>query len=687
MLKKIFFTLLVILAMQTLSSAPYHGDIFEFKQPDGSVVEVRLYGDEYYARCEGLDGYTLIRDEQTDWICYAKLSDDGTQFVSTGIHYTSTQKNISTLKSAIGVEKGIKLKQEAVHQLRRSNQELLGHDKSGNLKSGSLKSGYYGCTTAIVGDVVGLTILVDFSDAPAPTSDISVYEEMLNGDNFSTDGNNGSVKQFYHDVSNGQVNLTNKVFGFFRASKTFAEYDKMTFGVAAASILAEALEWVDAQGFDFSTLSTDADSTIMAINLMYTGTPKNWAKGLWYHMGGYDGFTADGVSSIKYSAVSAKFPLQIGTVCHENGHMLFWWHDTYHYDGSNEGLGSWDLMCRSRGPNPPPPNPYFRSLASWDTQIPITSTDAELTSEANDINIYKYVNPNDSNEFFLIENRLKEGRNSGIPGEGLTIWHIDENKKFQSAKSIDEQAVVLEHAYGKANNSTLYMAPFSANYVDEFSTKTFPSSSWSNGSKSGLRVYDISPIGQTVNFKVSFEESDMLKKENMTIVDAQYESADYSIERILDKTAHYAFIGTASPSAPLEAVIDLGAEYDLTKLKYLSKRASGQDAIKKYDIYVSNDTTNWGNAVSSGNWVQNDTLKTAEFTATGRYLKLVALSNESASQQINCAEIYVHGTLSATSLPSKALVISPQNNSGLQPENGTLEWESWRWGNQPHCLF
>ena len=50
-----------------------------------------LYGDEYYIRAETTDGYTVIRDEVTGWICYATLSEDKTSLVSTGIHYGGEQ--------------------------------------------------------------------------------------------------------------------------------------------------------------------------------------------------------------------------------------------------------------------------------------------------------------------------------------------------------------------------------------------------------------------------------------------------------------------------------------------------------------------------------------------------------------------------------------------------------------------
>ena len=76
--------------VNNIYSAPYFGDIFELKQPDGTTVRAKLYGDEFYARIEGLDGYTLVRDPATNYLCYAKLNTDQSEFISTGVVYKET---------------------------------------------------------------------------------------------------------------------------------------------------------------------------------------------------------------------------------------------------------------------------------------------------------------------------------------------------------------------------------------------------------------------------------------------------------------------------------------------------------------------------------------------------------------------------------------------------------------------
>lgn len=59
-----------------------HGERFSFGQRSGPEVELVVFGDEFYARYESLDGYSVIYDEARGLFCYATLVDGA--FVSSG---------------------------------------------------------------------------------------------------------------------------------------------------------------------------------------------------------------------------------------------------------------------------------------------------------------------------------------------------------------------------------------------------------------------------------------------------------------------------------------------------------------------------------------------------------------------------------------------------------------------------
>ena len=52
----------LLAASWPILAAPIIGGRFEIRQPDGTMVPVRIWGDEFYQVVESLDGYTLIRD-------------------------------------------------------------------------------------------------------------------------------------------------------------------------------------------------------------------------------------------------------------------------------------------------------------------------------------------------------------------------------------------------------------------------------------------------------------------------------------------------------------------------------------------------------------------------------------------------------------------------------------------------
>lgn len=59
------------------------GELLRFDQENGPEVKLRVFGDEFYARYETEEGYTVIYDEALGKFTYARLKDG--HFVSSGI--------------------------------------------------------------------------------------------------------------------------------------------------------------------------------------------------------------------------------------------------------------------------------------------------------------------------------------------------------------------------------------------------------------------------------------------------------------------------------------------------------------------------------------------------------------------------------------------------------------------------
>ncbi len=66
-------------------SMPFVKKAFTFRNPDGSLIDVLGWGDQYYAVFESLDGFTVIKDPNTGYYHYARLSDDGSELSPTSM--------------------------------------------------------------------------------------------------------------------------------------------------------------------------------------------------------------------------------------------------------------------------------------------------------------------------------------------------------------------------------------------------------------------------------------------------------------------------------------------------------------------------------------------------------------------------------------------------------------------------
>lgn len=483
-----------------LFSATYNGQIFSFPQPDGSLVDVRLFGTELYLRAEGLDGYTLIREGKNGWICYARLNENHSEFISTGRQYFGKQNDSQSLKTWKDIPLHLDIPSEfKLSKIKNTDLQLaapghgLWHHSEDMHTEGTP-------VHPVSGQIQGLCILIDFSDEPAtlPTSE---YIGFCNDLNYNSFGNNGSLRTFYRDVSKGKLDYQNTVVGFFRAPRRFSYYDSLPYAQGAQTILHWALEKLDSAGFDFNSLTiNEENNTIMAINLMYTGNPPTWAQGMWHHKGYLNSFVSStGVGSGDYNCSPAGAPLGIGVVAHENGHMIGKWPDTYKYnsDSGPDGIGAFDLMCSyGDAQNPVPPNPLFRWNAGWVRVEDVSNFNGLVTDTSNLGSIRVYNNLSDSAEFFIMEARKKAGRSLFIPSEGLTVWRINRRGNNQTLNH-EVKLIPASNNFNSQNN-----ACFRAVYRPQFNAQTTPNSNWGNNDQSGLKISAISAPGNVMTYQI-----------------------------------------------------------------------------------------------------------------------------------------------------------------------------------------
>ena len=499
------------------------GKIVHLKQPDGTAVEAKVYGDEFHHWVESLDGFTLLQDPQTKRVVFAKLSDDQQSFVSSGITYSPA----AALSKQLGIAKHLRLPPAVARQkidrarLAINQDTVLSVARQQTVSGAKLGLAAAAATVAappVQGNVTGLTLLVDFADDPATVAADSI-DRALNQPGYAALAPAGSLYDYYKFASGGALSLSQRINAtYYRAAHPKAYYNDVNvpFAQRAQELVTEAITNLKAAGFDFRSLTANTQGMVIVVNILYAGSADTaWATGLWPHAGGVP--TAIYVDNQHYvknyviSDIGSTFG--IATIAHETGHMLMGWPDTYDYGNDSAGTGIFDLMGYGAGLGNviPLPNPYLRNVVTrWGTVTDINGViSPNVSILAGGVGSLRYRTAN-TNELFLIENiDASIPRFFGYPGSGLLIWHIDtfgnQNAQGRGPNPNDHYAYAVVQADGQFNLETF------ANYGDAndffradnnptFSAASTPPSSLWSGADSGLAMDGISNAAPTMSF-------------------------------------------------------------------------------------------------------------------------------------------------------------------------------------------
>jgi alpha-L-fucosidase len=138
---------------------------------------------------------------------------------------------------------------------------------------------------------------------------------------------------------------------------------------------------------------------------------------------------------------------------------------------------------------------------------------------------------------------------------------------------------------------------------------------------------------------VSIEKFDILRKD-WKIVGFDNETA----YRILDGNSSTAWHQSRNLKMPIDLVIDLGMEQDLTGFRYLPDQTRATGYISNYQFYISNDNSDW-RLVDEGEFANinnNPIVQIKKFNAVkARFIKLRALKNSRGNDDVGYAELDV----------------------------------------------
>lgn len=428
-MKRIFLQITIVVTLLlmfpvTAAAVQAYPYPIQVTQPDGTSLTIQLHGDEYlhWTTCNG----RLVTRDKDGFYYYAQFAPDG-QVQATSSKVLSS--SMFTTLSSISTIRPPQVAIDNAHRLRAQNKPKV-------------TSYTQGITKATEKDPT-LVVFVNFDDVSFITES-TTFNEMLNGDNYTANGNTGSVKQYYYENSNQTFTpefILLPEVTISKQSDYFGDDDDEDAFDRAKEMFIEALNKLDAT-VDFSQYDRDGNNSITNIFFFYAGfnSAQQATNTIWPHAWGVSLTTVDGVLISNYACTSELRGTSgttldgIGTFCHEYGHTLGLddVYDTdYSANGSGNGLGSYSLMSSGNYLNNSRTPPYLtsmeRNMLGWmDAPTELTASGNYTLEPVNNNKAYMTPTSNPG-ETFIYENRQKSGWDSYLPGHGLIIYHSDKS--------------------------------------------------------------------------------------------------------------------------------------------------------------------------------------------------------------------------------------------------------------------
>ncbi|MDA3820424.1 MAG: M6 family metalloprotease domain-containing protein [Candidatus Delongbacteria bacterium] len=408
---------------------PAYPGIINYTQPDGSIVDLFHFGDALVNWAQTRDGYTALKN-QNGWACYAMKNHEGNMVCSDQPAHNPDHRSQSDVIFLRHIKKELRFSPEQVSRIK--SQHPLSAKKNHRMP-GSLP------TTGTQSIPV---VLVNYSD----TSNVFSAAQMTQPFQQSNYGGTGCIQEYFNEVSFGQLNLQFSFSNWLSLPQTHDYY-----GIDAnyGQFAWDAINAAD-PSVDFSQYDNDGDGIVEAVSIIHQGSGEEASydtTDIWSHTwtleeAGYSQAQRmfDGVEVNTYTVQAEDDAMgnlnQIGIMCHEIGHLLGApdFYDTDYTAPDYRGTGFWDIQGDGSwngtpmGSQPAHPNVftkiyYYNWMEADELNSPVT---VNMLPTMQEQQAY-YFTTTTSNEYFLIENKMHNGFDAGLPGQGLLIYHVDQD--------------------------------------------------------------------------------------------------------------------------------------------------------------------------------------------------------------------------------------------------------------------
>ena len=427
----------------------------QVRQADGSVITVILRGDEHINWYTTLDGVLLVQGADNNYYI-GKVEKSGNLIATKQLAHEALTRSQA--------ERNLIAKQDKekffayVNKIAEESENA--YNNSPLTRGPIIDSGYGGVPYfPHTGSPKALVILAEFQDVPFTIQDTKrIFTNYLTNEDHFTETRYGQnqnykgVRGYFKDCSYGQFTPKFDVIGPVKLPKPQAVYgegihDRMDL------LLPDVCEAVD-DSVNFADYDANNDGMVDLVYVIYAGYSANYSGNketdIWPKSGTVNiSNTYDGKSIHRYGVsnelagdenkTKGKEKINgIGLFCHEFSHTLGL-PDIYAIDKkaknqNDQGMEFWDLMdggTEVRGGRVPASYlAWEREVMGWIKidELKNDSSIENLKSIDNGGKAYKIVNPNDSNEYILLQSMQKgawnQGWGDGTYGKGLLAYRV-----------------------------------------------------------------------------------------------------------------------------------------------------------------------------------------------------------------------------------------------------------------------
>lgn len=430
-----------------------------FLQPNGDEIQIMIRQVLPLTYLESLEGYTILKDASDGYFKYAVSGPDGDLYLS----------NIKVSPRGQMSKEEASLIQQIGQHLRYTGKVLTNKVLDFNqaiVNANSTLPSVFPPT----GTRKALLLLIKFPDQ-SNTFSVSAFSNLANQPGYNVNGQSGSFKDYYQDISYNNLTIDTDVRGWYTASNNRAVYGNANGTSAAVSLIREAVDAAEANGVNFANYDGDNDGKVDVVMVIHSGRGTEESgdgADIWSHRWALSAtgqqVTYDGKQINDYIIQPEKFGpsdiTNIGVLCHEFGHALGL-PDLYDTDGSSSGLGKWCIMAsgtwNNSGKTPAHMSVWCKEELGWINPTVLNGTGTISNFNSIDAGPQAYrLNTPVATEYFLLENRQQTGWDTYLPGHGLTVYHVDvskSNNKDENRYLVNlEQADGLNHLNNKVNS-------------------------------------------------------------------------------------------------------------------------------------------------------------------------------------------------------------------------------------------